>query len=284
MYEELVLFGKSFNGYDFFNTIGEIGIVFWYLFHLKEYKSISTFSKLAETRIAKNHSNFFTRWIFVLIEEIIIYIFLFSVSAPIAQIISRIFLGTESDNYFYTIFVFPIFIIILSIIFVVYPLQFLDLATPPMIFALIFYKIACFCCGCCFGVESEKFGIYNPSNERSEVPVQLIEAGCALIMFIIILIVRRKKNRKQGILFPMFSMMYCASRFVSEFWRDDFPTVFGPLKGYHIQCIIGFVEALILLFVVLKWGDRITEFFTARKQRILERKSADSSEENNSEE
>ena len=284
MFQEIVLFGKTLNSYGFFNSIAEIGIVLWYLFHLKEYKSISTFPKFFEKKIGKNRDNFFLRWIFVLIEVVIIYAGLFSISKPIANLISTVFLGAPSDNYFYTIFAFPLIIIILSFIFIIYPLQFLDLAVAPMVFALIFYKIACFGCGCCFGVETEKFGMYNANTQRVDFPIQLVEIICAVIMFVIIMLLRHKKNRKPGILFPLFMLMYCASRFVSEFWRDDYPDVIGRLKGYHIQCIIGFVEGAILLFVILKWGDRITEFFTARKKKILERKSAETSEENASEE
>ena len=85
----------------------------------------------------------------------------------------------------------------------------------------------------------------------------------------------RKKKKRQGLMYPVFMLMYCGSRFCSEFLRDDFPAVIWRLTGYHIQCIIGFVLGLIYLFAVLKYGERITAFFDNKNKAFLDRKLAE---------
>ena len=107
-----------------------------------------------------------------------------------------------------------------------------------------------------------------------EFPIQLVELACAVIMFVIILVLKRKKDRTPGLLYPLFISMYCGSRFISEFWRADYPAVLGPLKGYHIQCLVGLIEGLVFILVVLKKGRKITEFFESKNQRFIDRCAA----------
>ncbi len=271
MHPELVLFGKTIELYSTLTTLGQLCIFLWIFINLKEYKEISTYSNIPEAKRKPKKSNFIFKWLFPLLEITIIFLILFALNAPITPKISSIFLGDRSDNYFYNIFVLPLGLLLFGFLCKVSPVKFMDYIAPGMSLALIVFKIACFCEGCCYGVPSDKCAMFNHITERMEFPVQLVELGCAVIMFIIILIVRRKKDRKPGILYPLFMLMYCSSRFVSEFWRGDYPDIIGPLKGYHIQCIIGFIEGLILLIFVLKNGERITETFRAKKEAVLER-------------
>ena len=271
MFQDIVLFGKEIDLYDPITRLGQLCIILWIAFNLKEYKAISTFSNIPEAKRGAEKSNFFFKWLIPFFGIFFVFLFLFALNAPITPMISKLFLGDKSDNFFYNILILPIGLFLAGTLLKMSPLKFMDYIAPAISLALIFFKLACACCGCCYGVPSEKFGIMNHYNERMEFPVQLVELGCAVIMFVIILLVRRKKDKTPGILYPMFMLMYCGSRFVSEFWRGDYPEVWGPLKGYHIQCIIGFVEGLIFLFVALKWGRRITERFQTKRQTILER-------------
>ncbi|MBE6741958.1 MAG: prolipoprotein diacylglyceryl transferase [Ruminococcaceae bacterium] len=287
MIQEIVLFGKTidrFSLYPMINNIGHIFMFLWLIINIKEYNSFSVLPNLASAKIKNQCSGRVASWAIAFVELLLMFAVMLVSAKPIANGISVVFLGAESDNYFYNIFALPLILMLIAIIFQFSPLRFTDFVAPANALVLIFYKIACYCFGCCFGVETEKFGMYNACTERVEFPVQLVEIICAVIMFIVLLVVRHKKNHKPGILFPLFMLMYCGSRFISEFWRDDYPTVLGQLKGYHIQCIVGFVEGLILLFVVLKFGERITEFYAGKRQRVLERKSAEKTEEKASEE
>lgn len=271
MFPEIVLFGETITLYNPVTRLGQLCILLWIFFNLREYKDISTFSQIPGQRIKSQKIRKPVDWILALIGILAIFAILFSLSTPITPRISMLFLGDRSDNFFYNIFVLPLGLLLFGSILFVSPFKFSDYIAPGISLALIVFKIACFCCGCCNGVPNEHFGMFNHYTDQKEIPVQLIEMICAVIMFIIILIVRRKKERKLGILYPLFMIMYCASRFVSEFWRGDYPDVYGPLKGYHIQCIIGFVEGLIILFVALKWGEKITAFYAAKKETILKR-------------
>ncbi len=271
MYQYIDLFGKTINLYDTFNNLGFIFAFLWYLFHLKDYKEFSTISRIPETLLKNKNNNFFFKWFFVFIEVFFVFFGLYMVSSPVAKAISLLFLGDQSANYFVNIFLNPIALLLLGVLLKISPLKLLDFAALPNIVALIFYKIACFCWGCCYGVPTEKYGLMNKCTNRVDFPVQLVEVACAVVMFIIILLVRNKKNRTPGLLYPLFMLMYCGSRFISEFWRDDYPDVWGPLKGYHIQCIVGFVMGLILLAVSLKWGKQLTEYFETKNKNFLER-------------
>ena len=271
MLQEIVLFGKTIKTFDIVNNFGSICLVLWLLFNLKEYKGISILSQLPGTKISNNKKKSIVDWILAFIGIALITAVIFALSTPIGNRISLLFLKESGPNFFVNIFAVPLELLLIGVAFLISPLIITDIVAPGMALALIFYKLACFCLGCCKGVESEKFGMMNHLTNHMEFPVQLVEAACAVVMFIILLVVRRKKNRKPGILYPLFILMYCGSRFISEFWRGDYSNILGPLKSYHIQCIIGFVEGLILLFVVLKFGEKITEYYASKRQEILER-------------
>ena len=96
------------------------------------------------------------------------------------------------------------------------------------------------------------------AGPKREFPSQLLEAALALIIFIFLMWYRKKA--KEGTLFPVYVILYSATRFFSEFTRCD-PDVFGILKTYHILCIIGVVIGIIELLVVLKFSDRIRPLF-----------------------
>lgn len=269
MLQSVTLFGATLAPYDLLNTLGDLGMFVWVILTLKKYKSFSTLPHIAEKRFSGIRSSLVRRYLFALIEAAFIFLTLLGAAKVVTPLISQLFLGDSSANYFYNIFVLPVGVFLLGALLKVSPLKLVDYTAPMNAMVLIFYKLACSCQGCCYGVESAH-GLFNAENGRYEVPVQLIETGCAVVMFIILLVLSRKGLKKPGLLYPLFMLMYCGSRFVSEFWRGDYEPICGPLKSYHIQCIIGFAEGLVFLFVVLKWGERITAFFENKNAAFLE--------------
>ena len=274
MFQTITLFGNEIELYGPINTIGNLLMFLWCVFTIKECKRISTFPRAAQAKIGDGKAGSVLSWVLTFLEIVVVFLPIFLLSGPIAHAISSVFLGDKSDNYFFSIYAAPVALLLMGTLLRFSPLKLTDYATVPHIVALIFYKIACFCWGCCYGVPSETFGMMNHSHNRMEFPVQLVELACAVIMFIVILSVQRKKDRTPGLLYPLFIIMYCGSRFVSEFWRGDYPAVFGPLKGYHIQCLVGLVEGIIFLVVVLKCGKKITEFFDSKNQGFIDRCAA----------
>ena len=271
MFHDLSLFGKTIDLYSFFNNFANIAQVLVALYIRKQFLEIATIPKMANMYLnKKNKDTFLWRWGFVILFGLLLSVIVVSINNLTNGPITTFFLGDKDANFFPNIFVCPVTVFLLGILLMVSPLKYLDISSVLTAVALICFKIACFCEGCCYGVEWPG-GMYSYKNERYEFPVQLVEIACAIVMFIILMLLIRKKNLRHGILFPMFMMMYCSSRFVSEFWRDDYPAVWGILKSYHIQCMIGFAEGLIFLVIVLIWGKRITDHFDAKNEAFLEK-------------
>lgn len=159
-------------------------------------------------------------------------------------------------NYFGMIFPVILILLLICVLLRINPLEQIDLITPAFPLALISGKIACFCAGCCRGFACS-WGLYNHVTEQFEFPVQLVEAGLALAIFIFLLYWRKKA--KPGTMFPTYLILYSGTRFFSEFLRCE-PEVFWIFKTYHILCIIGVIVGFAELFLVLKFGDKISQF------------------------
>lgn len=107
----------------------------------------------------------------------------------------------------------------------------LALATPLF---HAFGRIGCFLGGCCYGVECD-WGITvhnNPVlpelNGVSRFPVQLVEAGCNLMIFALLFWLFRRKRKGLPLLIT-YIFLYAPVRFMLEFLRGD--TIRGFLFG-----------------------------------------------------
>lgn len=100
-------------------------------------------------------------------------------------------------------------------------LKMLDLFAPYVALGQAFGRIGCFLNGCCFGKKTEAFwGIHFPHEEIARHPTQLYSAGKMLIIFGLLLFLRRRK-RYDGELFLYYIIFYSAARFAVEFLRAD---------------------------------------------------------------
>lgn len=117
----------------------------------------------------------------------------------------------------------------------------------------VFGRIGCFLGGCCYGIESH-FGFtvhgntINPGvNDVNRFPVQLVEAACNLLIFILILTLFRKALMKDKLIY-VYMLVYPVVRFILEFLRGD--EIRGFLFGLSTSqwiSILLFVYALIRL-------------------------------------
>ncbi|MBQ3135944.1 MAG: MFS transporter [Clostridia bacterium] len=202
----------------------------------------------------KNKSYQFVRFIFAVAEAWLLWF---------AQIklgeFNRVFgdlIGTGA-NYFGTLFISPIMVSLFALLFGRDVFRLMDLVTIVYPFKLIFVKLACFCGGCCRGFACS-FGLYNYSSEQTEFPVQLVEMALAAVIFVFLLFYRKKA--KEGTMFPIYIIIYSATRFFSEFLRCE-ENVFFILKKYHILCLIGIAVGFFLLFAVEKYKEKIRRFY-----------------------
>lgn len=90
----------------------------------------------------------------------------------------------------------------------------------------MFGRIGCFLGGCCYGVECRwGFIVYDnliqpEINGVVRMPVQLVEAVCNFLIFLILLMIF-KKSRNNGKLIYIYMILYPVVRFIMEFFRGD---------------------------------------------------------------
>lgn len=108
-----------------------------------------------------------------------------------------------------------------------------------------FGRIGCFLSGCCYGIES-RFGFmaennpYVPElNGVTRFPVQLLEAGFNLLLFVVFFLLL-KKEKCRGRLFVLYLLSYSVIRFCLEFLRGDAVRgfIFGISTSQFISIII----------------------------------------------
>lgn len=168
------------------------------------------------------------------------------------------FVGTGA-NYFGFLLTILLFWILYSLLIMANPLKILDISTMYLPLHLVFVKMSCYCAGCCWGIPWEH-GPYNyhPDHPGNQVPVQLIESAWALLIFLFLLWYRKKA--KEGTLFPTYMILYSVTRFLSEFFRHE-ENVLGPLKMYHILCLVAIAYGIFHLVFLHFYRDTINEFF-----------------------
>ncbi len=115
-------------------------------------------------------------------------------------------------------------------------------------------RLGCFSVGCCYGVETQSpvAVIFHESEIAPRdvplVPVQLYEAFGNLLIFIIIIILR-KKRVSAAKLFAVYLLSYGTLRFVDEFFRGDMYRGFiGPLSVSQVFSLLNLVIGFILIF------------------------------------
>ncbi len=274
MLQNITLFGITINLYDLFNSLGYISCVVFVFFTLKEFEEACVLPSIAyasiERKKGKPVSNLKRKGIAFLLFMLFFIPTFIAVNLAVAPI-STLFLGNNDANFTPNILVGPFVVFLLAILLKSSPMKTLDISVIVIAAPLFFFKIACFCWGCCNGVACEH-GMMNVKTGRVEFPVQLVEAACAIVMQVILMVLFKKGKQKKGVLYPLFMLMYSGSRFISEFWRDDYQPVWGRLNGYHLQLILGFVLGAAALFIVLVWGERMTAYFEAKNEAFLEKR------------
>lgn len=188
---------------------------------------------------------------------------LWSVFLTVAQILLAVlcnrswamFTDTGSANYFGILLFSPFLFGVVCFILRVDPLKQLDLYTPAYAVALIFFKLACLCWGCCNGWPWE-YGLYFIRRERYEFPTQLLELIVAIILAIVFLCKIKKPDQVPGSLFPKYIVLYSVIRFFTEFTRDG-ESVFLCLQTLHIHSILTMIVGILELWLLKRYGNSL---------------------------
>ena len=257
-------FGET-DAYSLFNTLARVLTIVASLLYFNIKKdSISSYSKILINFvgqkgivIGKIKVEKIVEFILVSV-ELLIMGYLPSLAAKVNQPFGRL-VGT-GGNYFGLLTVVWLVVILISVLILSNPIKQLDLVAIFLPFRMIFTRLACFFNGCCWGIPWE-YGPYNYHYDHpgNQVPVQAIEAGFVLIIFLFLLWYR--KRARPGTMFPMYMFLYSGLRFFNEFFTAADPDIIGPFNMYHILCAIGFVVGLVAFFVMRKYGEKISSAF-----------------------
>lgn len=262
MHKYLFLFDTEIYLYAVLNVFSFFPFLIFNICHYKQKQTaLSTLSVQAVTACRKNlrintRLRFLKSTTFWTITEIILLsciqyfpmLFLTSVFSSLFK---------TGSNFFGYLFLLPLLLHVIYWLIGLDPRKQSDLTSPAYPLILVFTKIGCFFAGCCNGIESNAFGMYNHSTFRMEIPVQLIESGCALLIFIVLCLIRKKV--KSGTIYPLYMILFSAARFCSEFLRSE-DNILGPLKKYHIFCLVGIVFGIIQYIIVCRYGEQLSAF------------------------
>lgn len=257
-------FGET-DAYSLFNTLARVLTIVASLFYFNIKKdSISLYSRTVinfieqkKLKIGKIKIEKIVEIILVSV-ELLIMGYLPSLAAKVNRPFGSL-VGT-GGNYFGLLTVVWLVVILISVLILSNPIKQLDLVAIFLPFRMIFTRLACFFNGCCWGIPWE-YGPYNYHYDHpgNQVPVQAIEAGFVLIIFLFLLWYR--KRARPGTMFPMYMFLYSGLRFFNEFFTAADPDIIGPFNMYHILCAIGFVVGLVAFFVMRKYGEKISSAF-----------------------
>lgn len=135
-------------------------------------------------------------------------------------------------------------------------LKLFDFITPYFALHSFILKFCCFFNGCCSGYECS-FGFYNQDTELVEFPVQLLEGFQSLLLFFILLFLRKRSRKHDGMLFPFFFVTYSLNRFFAGFFRAD-DKVFLFLTDYQLTSLSCFLIGILIIFLFLKFNKKVT--------------------------
>ncbi len=137
-----------------------------------------------------------------------------------------------------------------------------DLFAPAIPAGHMLGRIGCFLSGCCYGVPvpwglTTVHSVVIEADGVPRVPVQLIEAGCNLIICLVLLLFERRKKTKPGRVFALYLLLYAALRFVLEFFRGDILRgVYFDLSTSQWLSLALFTLGMLLFFEVPLYKSR----------------------------
>lgn len=120
-----------------------------------------------------------------------------------------------------------------------------------------FGRIGCFCSGCCYGKETSSFlGVVytHPADPFCPTgvklfPTQLFESGFCLLLFFALMIVKKKyKNLKTGILTIIYLLSYGTFRFLIEFIRGD-----EARRSLLTLSTSQWISIVLVVFAIIYW-------------------------------
>lgn len=256
-------------GIELYSLLGMFSTIVLFCFNLSQIKkkktilSYKSLNIISRNEVKNNRINriLASKTFWAVIETIIISCVQYLPIGFLNTVFGRM-VGT-GGNYFGIMLSIPFIMFFICYLLGINPLKQMDLITPAFPIALYFSKLACFCCGCCRGVQWDK-GLYNYNSDLVEFPTQLLEAVLALLIFFILIYLRGKV--KIGTMYPIYMILFCVTRFFSEFTRVE-EKVIGYFNTYQILCVFGLVIGLLEYSTMHKYGQSFSDSFYEKSLR-----------------
>lgn len=153
-----------------------------------------------------------------------------------------------------------------------------DAFAPGIAIGQAIGRLGCFSAGCCWGKPTTAFCGVHFSDKGHEItnvptivahlpaaiqqqwaeklggltapihlhPVQLYEVGATLLIFVILLVMARKR-RFHGQIVLAYALLYAVARFTIEFWRDDPRGALLGLSTSQLIALLIFIGGIIAL-------------------------------------
>lgn len=244
MLQNLTVAGCTLSMYRMVDTLAGFTLLFYILFQTDKYR------EYLPAAISDQKKRTVFSFIQLFIMSIVFYRLLLFVNRTFADWFTQ-----ENANYYGNLTAWLIVMTLFPVVFRVSPLKTMDLLTPGLPICLFVAKFACFFQGCCSGFEMPNSWYFNQDTGRCEFPVQMVEALVALAL-LVFLRGYQKRNKIPGSIFPVYLILYAASRFATEFLRADLDNVLGPFDAYQIMSVVYILLGAILLFAVWLYHRR----------------------------
>jgi len=137
-----------------------------------------------------------------------------------------------------------------------------DICAPSVAIAHVFGRLGCFSAGCCYGKVCDlpwAVTFTDPHTLARPIgvalhPTQLYAAGSNLIIFIILIFIRRRM-KFDGQLFWIYVMLYGIVRSINEIFRADFrgEVIF---QMFSVSQIIGWLMASLAVVMLIIFSRR----------------------------
>lgn len=137
----------------------------------------------------------------------------------------------------------PVLMVLVGLLIKIKPADMLDLCAPSGCVALVFMKIQCKITGCCAG----KILRYLDNGRPVRFPSQMVEMFFGAVLLIILLMIIRS-GKQRGYVYAWFLLLYGASRFILNLFRDTVPFVLGMSAGCFWSIIAVIIGGSVLLY------------------------------------
>ncbi len=159
-------------------------------------------------------------------------------------------------SFFGAVLFIPILAIPISVVLNIKYQDYIDICAPSVAIMLSAMKINCLRSGCCIG----KVLYTNEFGATIRFPSQIFEMIVAFLICVLLIYASKKKIYKTK-LYPAFMILYGATRFVLNIFRETDDFWFGLGIG-NMWAIVSVILGFVWIFVLYKINNKTKEIIS----------------------